>query len=202
MIVVREREDRASADEVRHPVVRDVVGEAVTHVSVAGLEQQLHSVGTYGATCKRVRLSGQREPTSWLTSGDRGQDFCGGVEASLFLLAPEHAHIFVPETVGRDLVPTLDQLLNSGRIYFRGHGRDREGCFEVVLLQRRQHEIEPLMRSELSSWGFNVARHNTFRSARDAGVNYNVDRATPALRPADIAVSQTLLVRNGVPILP
>ena len=59
MIVVGQGEQGARRPHVRRPVVGNIIGETVTHVRVASVEQQVDGVRADGADRKRIALAGQ-----------------------------------------------------------------------------------------------------------------------------------------------
>ena len=84
-------------------------------------------------------------------------------------------------------------------------GRDRrhgEGRLEAVLGERRQHEIEPLARPERGRRAADVAGRDPLRSAGDAQIDDDVNRAALSLRPAHLRVGQALLIGDGVAVFP
>ena len=94
----------------------------------------------------------------------------------------ERAHVLVLEAVRRDLVPARDERLDPGRIDLGGDGRHGERRLEPMLVEHRQHEIEPLVRPERGRRASDVARRDALGSAGDAQVDDDVDRAALARR--------------------
>ena len=81
MIVVGQGEQGALGPHVRRPVVGNIVGETITHVRVASVEQQVDGVRADGADRKRIALAGQGVPSHRALPGEAGEAGGCGLDA-------------------------------------------------------------------------------------------------------------------------
>jgi hypothetical protein len=86
VVVVRQCQQRAAAREIADPIMRDMIGESVAKVDVAGLKQEVDRVGADRANCIAVALPRERKPAG-LTLGRRLSG--GGPAITPFDAAPK-----------------------------------------------------------------------------------------------------------------
>src|SRR5690349_17575099 len=84
--------------------MRDVVGQSVAEIDVAGLKQEVDRVGADRADRIAVALPRQREPAGRFAARDIGEDLGGARDAPPLLIALKPADILVPEAMRGDLM--------------------------------------------------------------------------------------------------
>jgi len=123
--------------------MRDVVGQSVAEIDVAGLKQEVERVGADCADRLTVALPRQREPAGRFAARDVGKDLGRARNAPPLLIALEPADILVPETVCGDLMTLGGERAHQIAMDKRDDRRDREGCPHPALAQYLAQRREP-----------------------------------------------------------
>src|SRR5215471_12193832 len=104
VVIIGHCQQRAAADEVTDPIMRNVVGQSVAEIDVAGLEQEVDRVGADRADRIAIALPRQRKPAGRFASRDLGENLGRARDAPLLLIAAEPTDILMPEAVCGDLM--------------------------------------------------------------------------------------------------
>jgi hypothetical protein len=202
VVVVRQGQQSPPRSEIRHPVMRHVVRQAIPHVFVTGVDQQIHCVGADGASGKRILLPRQTEPAGGALSARSGQNVGRQVEPLLFVDRTQAADVLVLQSIPGDLVPVRQQIAQPFRPQLRDDGRDGECRPDGEATEQSNKLVKPIMSSKVGIGVRQVFRANALRTARYAEIHRDGKAASIAIGPAHLVAMPRDLVRDCVALFP
>ncbi len=202
MIIIRQRQHRSPRGRIRHPVMRNIVRQPVSHVLVPGIDQQIHRVRADRSSSERVLLPRQAEPAGRPPSRRPGQDLGRQIETLLFVRLGKSADVFMLQSVRRDLMPLRKQRSHAVGTQRRDDRRHGEGRLDTVAPEHRKELVQPIMRREESIRMRQILGANAFRPARHAEIHHDGDTTAVAIGPAYLAVAQAHFVGDRIALFP
>jgi hypothetical protein len=202
VIVVGQRQDRAAAGEIAHPVVRQVVGQAIAEIGIAVLDQQVDGVAAHRAAGELVGRPRQREPAGRSFSGHASENLGRALQSRAFLILAEQADILVLETMGGDLMALVAQAADRVGMDFGDDRRHGDRRLERAAPEHTEQRTESTMQAEIGVGRGKILRLEAVGPAGRREIDDDAEAAAIAIRPGDLGIQQGSLVTDRIAFFP